>query len=148
MMKTFIEHFIDRLNDAFMATLLRLGIELQGAASLLGACAPPRERSTRRTVPVPVVEQDGQRWLVAPYGGGFATSGPARTATLTHGYHSGTLAGGRECRRRRRSLCSTSTLHCNAPPILRSTSMPRKTHTIEDFEREFQPSRFSIANLA
>jgi deazaflavin-dependent oxidoreductase (nitroreductase family) len=57
--------FVDRLNDALITTLLRAGVKL-GTASLLTV----RGRKTGRphTGPVLLVEQEGQRWLVAPYG--------------------------------------------------------------------------------
>ncbi|HZC07408.1 MAG TPA: nitroreductase family deazaflavin-dependent oxidoreductase [Ktedonobacterales bacterium] len=57
--------FADRLNDALIKTLLRAGVKL-GTASLLTVRG--RKSGQPHTVPVLLVEQDGQRWLVAPYG--------------------------------------------------------------------------------
>jgi len=57
--------FVDRLNDAVITTLLRAGVTL-GTASLLTVRG--RKTGQPHTVPVLLVEQDGHRWLVAPYG--------------------------------------------------------------------------------
>jgi deazaflavin-dependent oxidoreductase (nitroreductase family) len=57
--------FVDRLNDSLITTLLRAGVKL-GTASLLTVRG--RKSGRPHTVPVLLVERDGQRWLVAPYG--------------------------------------------------------------------------------
>ncbi|HET9111009.1 MAG TPA: nitroreductase family deazaflavin-dependent oxidoreductase [Ktedonobacterales bacterium] len=57
--------FADRVNDALITTLLRAGVKM-GTASLLTVRG--RKSGQPHTVPVLLVERDGQRWLVAPYG--------------------------------------------------------------------------------
>jgi F420H(2)-dependent quinone reductase len=56
---------VDRLNDALITMLLRAGVKM-GTASLLTVRG--RKSGQPHTVPVLLVEQGGQRWLVAPYG--------------------------------------------------------------------------------
>ena len=56
---------VDRLNDAVITMLVRAGVKL-GTASLLTVRG--RTSGQPHTVPVLLVEQGGQRWLVAPYG--------------------------------------------------------------------------------
>ena len=65
MVKTLHRNFVDRLNDAVITTLLRAGAKL-GTASLLTVRG--RKSGQPHTVPVLLVEQDGERFLVAPYG--------------------------------------------------------------------------------
>ena len=83
--------FVDRLNDAFIAALLRLGVKV-GPAALLTVRG--RKSGQPHTVPVLVVERDGRRWLVAPYGvvQWVRNIRAAGTATLTHGRRSETIA--------------------------------------------------------
>jgi len=83
--------FADRLNDALITTLLRVGVKL-GTASLLTVRG--RKSGQPHTVPVLLVERDGQRWLVAPYGvvqwvRNIRVAGRAR---LTRGRRSETIA--------------------------------------------------------
>lgn len=82
---------VDRLNDAFIATLLRLGVKV-GPAALLTVRG--RKSGQPHTVPVLVVERDEQRWLVAPYGvvQWVRNIRAAGTATLTRGRRSETIA--------------------------------------------------------
>jgi deazaflavin-dependent oxidoreductase (nitroreductase family) len=91
MTNTLHRTFVDRLNDGFIATLLRLGVKI-GTASLLTVRG--RKSGQPHTVPVLVMEQDGQRWLVAPYGvvQWVRNIRAAGTAMLTHGRHSETIA--------------------------------------------------------
>jgi deazaflavin-dependent oxidoreductase (nitroreductase family) len=126
--------FVDRLNDAFIATLLRLGVKI-GTASLLTVRG--RKSGQPHTVPVLVVEQDGQRWLVAPYGVGqwVRNIRVAGTATLTHG-------------RRSEAIVVTELPTREAAPVLkqylalqRAADIRRyfdatKDSPLKDFERE------------
>ncbi len=91
MTNTLHRTFVDRLNDILIATLLRLGVKL-GTASLLTVRG--RKSGQPHTVPVLVVEQNRQRWLVAPYGvvQWVRNIRAAGTATLTHGRRSETIA--------------------------------------------------------
>lgn len=79
--------FADRLNDAVLTTLLRAGIKV-GTMSLLTVRG--RKSGRPRTIPVLLVERDGQRWLVAPYGvvQWVRNIRAAGTATLTRGRRS------------------------------------------------------------
>ena len=54
-----------RLANALMRGLLRLGVA-PGTTYLL--TVPGRRSGQPRSTPVTLVERDGQRWLVAPYG--------------------------------------------------------------------------------
>ena len=65
MAKTLQINFADRTGNALITTLLRAGVKL-GTTSLLTVRG--RKSGQPHTVPVTLVEQDGQRWLVAPYG--------------------------------------------------------------------------------
>ena len=65
MAKTLQINFADRIGDALFMALLRAGITM-GTMSLLTVRG--RKSGQPHTVPVLLVEQDGQRWLVAPYG--------------------------------------------------------------------------------
>ncbi len=65
MAKTLQLNFADRIGDALITTLLRAGVKI-GTTSLLTVRG--RKSGQPHTVPVTLVEQDGERWLVAPYG--------------------------------------------------------------------------------
>ena len=87
MSKTFQVNVATHMRDALFMTLLRAGINM-GTTSLLTI----RGRTTGQphTVPVIPIEQDGQRWLVAPYGvvQWVRNLRAAGTATLTRGRRS------------------------------------------------------------
>ncbi len=87
MSKTLHLNFADRMGDALITTLLRAGVKL-GKTSLLTVRG--RKSGQPHTVPVVLVEQDGQRWLVAPYGvvQWVRNIRAAGTATLTRGRRS------------------------------------------------------------
>ena len=84
MATTYHVTFADRMAAALTTTLLRAGVKL-GTMSLLTV----RGRTSGRphTVLVLHVEQDGERWLVAPYGvvQWVRNIRAAGTATLTRG---------------------------------------------------------------
>jgi len=87
MAKTFQVNFADRIGAALLATLLRAGIKVS-TISLLTVRG--RKSGQPHTVLVTLVEQDDQRWLVAPYGAvqWVRNLRAARTATLTRDRHS------------------------------------------------------------
>jgi deazaflavin-dependent oxidoreductase (nitroreductase family) len=80
-------NFADRIGDALITMLLRAGVNM-GTTSLLTVRG--RKSGQPHTVPVTLVEQDGQRWLVAPYGvvQWVRNIRAAGTATLTRGRRS------------------------------------------------------------
>ena len=65
MAKTFQVNFATRMRDSLLMTLQRAGVNM-GTMSLLTVRG--RKSGQPHTVPVRLVEQDGQRWLVASYG--------------------------------------------------------------------------------
>jgi deazaflavin-dependent oxidoreductase (nitroreductase family) len=133
MTKTYHVNFADRLEAAVITTLLHAGIKL-GTTSLLTVRG--RKSGQPHTVPVLLVEQDGERWLVAPYGvvQWVRNIRVAGTAMLTRGRHSETI--------------SVTELEANeAAPVLkqyllhvsggvRSYFDATKNSPLEDFERE------------
>ena len=87
MARSYQVNFATRMRDALFMTLLRAGINM-GTTSLLTVRG--RKSGQPHTVPVILVEQDGQRFLVAPYGvvQWVRNIRAAGTATLTHGRRS------------------------------------------------------------
>ncbi len=87
MAKTLQLTVADRIGDALFMALLRAGVKM-GTMSLLTVRG--RKSGQPRTVPVLLVEQDGQRWLVAPYGvvQWVRNIRAVGTATLTRGRRS------------------------------------------------------------
>jgi deazaflavin-dependent oxidoreductase (nitroreductase family) len=87
MSTTYHRTVADRMGDALTTTLVRAGVKL-GTTSLLTV----RGRTSGRphTIPVLLVEQDGERFLVAPYGlvQWVRNIRAAGTATLTRGRRS------------------------------------------------------------
>jgi deazaflavin-dependent oxidoreductase (nitroreductase family) len=65
MSKTFHVNFATRMRDSLITTLLHAGVNM-GTSSLLTVRG--RKSGQPHTVPVRLVEQDDQRWLVASYG--------------------------------------------------------------------------------
>lgn len=65
MAKTFQVNFATRMRDSLLMTLQRAGVRM-GTMSLLTVRG--RKSGQPHTVPVILVEQDGHRFLVAPYG--------------------------------------------------------------------------------
>ena len=86
MAKTYQVNVATRMRDALFMTLLRAGVNM-GTTSLLTVRG--RKSGQPHTVPVIVVEQDGQRFLVASFGvvQWVHNLRAAGTATLTHGRH-------------------------------------------------------------
>lgn len=91
MAKTLHLTVADRLGDALFMALLRVGVKI-GTMSLLTVRG--RKSGQPHTVPVLLVEQDGERWLVAPYGvvQWVRNIRAAGTATLTRGRRSETIS--------------------------------------------------------
>ena len=87
MAKTLQINFTDRRGDALITTILRAGVNI-GTISLLTVRG--RTSGQPHTVPVLLVEQDGERWLVAPHGvvQWVRNLQAAGTATLTRGHRS------------------------------------------------------------
>jgi len=91
MSKTYHVNFADRMENALITTLLRAGVKM-GTTSLLTIRG--RKSGQPHTVPVVLVEQDGEHWLVAPYGvvQWVRNIRAARTATLNRGRRSETIS--------------------------------------------------------
>jgi deazaflavin-dependent oxidoreductase (nitroreductase family) len=65
MAKTYHPTLLRRFANGLMRLLLRLGLAPRTTVLLT---VPGRRSGTPRSTPVTLVEEDGQRWLVAPYG--------------------------------------------------------------------------------
>jgi deazaflavin-dependent oxidoreductase (nitroreductase family) len=91
MAKTYQVNFATRMRDSLIMAFLRAGVNM-GTTSLLTVRG--RKSGQPHTVPVRLIEQDGQRWLVAPYGvvQWVRNLREAGTATLTRGRHSETIS--------------------------------------------------------
>src|SRR6266496_5072456 len=87
MSKTYHVNVATRMRDALFMTLLHAGVTM-GTTSLLTVRG--RQSGQPHTVPVIPVEQDGYRFLVAPYGvvQWVRNLRAAGTATLTRGRRS------------------------------------------------------------
>ena len=87
MTKTYHVNFADRMESALITALLRAGVKM-GTTSLLTVRG--RKSGQPHSVPVVLVEQDSERFLVAPYGvvQWVRNLRAAGTATLTRGRHS------------------------------------------------------------
>jgi deazaflavin-dependent oxidoreductase (nitroreductase family) len=133
MAKTYHVNFADRMENALILLLLRAGVKM-GTTSLLTVRG--RTSGQPHTVPVILVEQDGQRFLVAPYGvvQWVRNLRAAGTATLTRG-------------RRSEAISVTELEAKEAAPVLkqylvhvsggvRSYFDARKDSPLEAFERE------------
>lgn len=132
MAKTLHLNLTDHIGDTLFVALLRAGATI-GTMSLLTVRG--RKSGQLRTVPVLLIEQEGERWLVAPYGvvQWVRNLRAAGTATLT--------------RNRRSEVITTIELEAReAAPILKQyLSHSRVVHPyfdvapdapLEAFERE------------
>lgn len=81
----------DRIGDAVFVMLVRMGISV-GNMSLLTVRG--RKSGQPRTIPVVLIEQDGERWLVAPYGAvqWVWNLRAAKTAKLVRGRRAETIS--------------------------------------------------------
>jgi deazaflavin-dependent oxidoreductase (nitroreductase family) len=79
-----------RFANVLMRQLLRLGLAPRTTVLLT---VPGRRSGTLRSTPVTLVEEDGQRWLVAPYGpvGWVHNARAAGQVELTRGRRSETV---------------------------------------------------------
>src|SRR5918993_1368227 len=79
-----------RLANGLMRLLLRLGLA-PGTMMLL--TVPGRRSGTPHSTPVTLVEENGQRWLVAPYGsvGWVHNARAAGQVAISHGRRSETV---------------------------------------------------------
>ncbi len=91
MSKTYHVNFADRIESALIRALLHAGAKL-GTTSLLTVRG--RKTGQPHTVVVLLVDQNDERWLVAPYGTvqWVRNLRAAGTATLSHGRHSETIS--------------------------------------------------------
>ena len=91
MSKTYHVNFAERMENALIMMLLRAGVKM-GTTSLLTVRG--RKSGQSQTVPVVLVEQDGECFLVAPYGvvQWVRNIRAAGTATLTRGRRSETIS--------------------------------------------------------
>jgi deazaflavin-dependent oxidoreductase (nitroreductase family) len=87
MAKTYHVNVATRMRDSLLMTLLRAGVTM-GTTSLLTVRG--RNSGHPHTVPVILIEQNSQRWLVAPYGvvQWVRNLRAAERATLTRGRRS------------------------------------------------------------
>ena len=87
MSKTFQVNFATRTRDSVLMTFLRAGANM-GTMSLLTIRG--RKSGQPHTIPIRLIEQNNQRWLVAPYGvvQWVRNLRVAGTATLTRGRRS------------------------------------------------------------
>lgn len=65
MAKKFRATFIIRLSNTIVTALLQAGVKM-GTMTLL--TVQGRKSGLPRTTPVTLIEQNGQRWLISPYG--------------------------------------------------------------------------------
>jgi deazaflavin-dependent oxidoreductase (nitroreductase family) len=133
MAKTYHVNFADRTGDALFMTLLRAGVKI-GTMSLLTVRG--RKSGQPHTVPVLLVEQDGQRWLVAPYGAvqWVRNIRAAGTATLTRGRRSEAISVTELEAKEAAPVLKQYLLHVAAG--VRSYFDATKDSPLEAFERE------------
>jgi deazaflavin-dependent oxidoreductase (nitroreductase family) len=91
MAKTYQLSPLRKLANTLLGALLRLGVPL-GSTYLL--TVKGRKSGRRLTTPVTLVEKDGQRWLVAPYGevNWVRNARAAGEVTMTRGRRSETVS--------------------------------------------------------
>ena len=79
-----------RVANGLMRLLLRLDL---APRTMILLTVPGRRSGTPRSTPVTLVEEDGQRWLVAPYGavGWVHNARTAGQVQLSRGRHSETV---------------------------------------------------------
>ena len=79
-----------RVANVLMRLLLRLGLAPRTTMLLT---VPGRRSGRPRSTPVTLVEEDGQRWLVAPYGpvGWVRNARASGQVVLSRGWHSETV---------------------------------------------------------
>ena len=133
MAKTYHVNFATRMRDALFTTLLSAGVKM-GTTSLLTVRG--RTSGQPHTFPVILVEQDGQSFLVAPYGvvQWVRNLRAAGTATLTRGRRSETISVTELPAQEAAPVLKQYLLHVSAG--VRSYFDARKDSPLEAFERE------------
>ena len=133
MAKTLHLTVADRIGDALFMALLRAGVKI-GTMWLLTVRG--RKSGQPHTVPVLLVEQDGERWLVAPYGvvQWVRNIRAAGTATLTRGRRSETISVTELEAKEAAPVLKQYLLHVSGG--VRSYFDSTKNSPLEDFERE------------
>ncbi len=133
MAKTYHVNFADRMENALISTLLRAGVKM-GTMSPLTVRG--RTSGQPHTVPVVLVEQDGKRWLVAPYGvvQWVRNIRAAGTATLTRGRHAEEITVTELPAQEAARVLKRYLLHVSGG--VRSYFDATKDSPLEDFERE------------
>lgn len=133
MVKTHHVNVADRVEMVLLTALLRAGVKM-GTTSLLTVRG--RKSGQPHTVPVVLVEQDGQRWLVAPYGvvQWVRNIRAAGTATLTRGRCSETISVTELPAQEAAPVLKQYLSHVSEG--VRSYFDARKDSPIEAFERE------------
>ena len=133
MSKTYHVNFADRMEAGLITALLHAGVKL-GTTSLLTVRG--RKSGQPHTVVVLLVEQNGERWLVAPYGvvQWVLNLRAAGTATLTRGRRSETISV-RELAANEAAPVLKQYLHQVSGGV-RSYFDATKDSPLEDFERE------------
>jgi len=133
MSKTYHVNFADRMENALITTLLRAGIKM-GTTSLLTVRG--RKSGQPHTVLVVLVEQEGKRWLVAPYGvvQWVRNLRAAGTATLTRGRRSETISVTELPAQEAAPILKEYLLHVSGG--VRSYFDAKRDSPLEAFERE------------
>lgn len=133
MAKTLHLTVADRIGEALFMALLRAGIKI-GTMSLLTVRG--RKSGQPHTVLVLLVEQDGECWLVAPYGvvQWVRNLRSAGTATLTRGRRSETISVTELEAREAAPVLKQYLVHVSAG--VRSYFDVTKDSPLEAFERE------------
>jgi deazaflavin-dependent oxidoreductase (nitroreductase family) len=133
MAKTYRVSFWVRASNAMVTVLLRAGVKL-GSMTLLTVRG--RTSGQPRTTPVALIERDGGRWLVAPFGdvNWVRNLRAAGEATLTRGRRSERITV-RELSAEEAAVVLKRTLD-EAPAFLRGYFDVTAASPLADFERE------------
>jgi deazaflavin-dependent oxidoreductase (nitroreductase family) len=133
MAKTYRVDFSVRLGNVMVTALLRAGVKL-GSMTLLTVHG--RKSGQPRTTPVAVVEGNGERWLIAPFGevSWVRNLRAAGEATLTRGRRSERVTV-RELSAQKAAVVLKQTLAV-APAFLRQYFDVTPASPLADFERE------------
>ena len=133
MAKTYHVNVADRMENALITTLLRTGVKM-GTTSLLTVRG--RTSGQHHTIPVILVEQDGQWFLDAPYGvvQWVRNLRAAGTATLTRGRRSEAISVTELPAREAAPVLKQYLLHVSTG--VRSYFDAKKNSPLEAFEHE------------
>jgi deazaflavin-dependent oxidoreductase (nitroreductase family) len=133
MAKTFRATFIVRASNTIVIALLRAGVKM-GSMTLLTVRG--RKSGQPRTTPVALIEKEGQRWLVAPYGAvnWVRNLRAAGEATLMHGRHTEQITV-TELSAKEAAVTLKESLSI-APSFLRQYFDVTPTSSLEEFEQE------------